>query len=470
VDLFAPGTYYVAVASFNDGAFNGTDARTVGDYRMTLHCSVPRVQPGTCRGQVLYAGSNSTGTIYAISDTNHDLQFEGQTVFASGTGTGQLSLASGKVDIAGDFRIRKNTALAAFPFRMTDSADHVTPKTGLTVTGQVSLNGGAFAGLVEIIPGSSNEDWVLFHLPDGEVLEAMIGSPKLPPFIGGLWASTLLFLFVSITLLGVWAGRALSSPLSAFARAAESFSLGRSSAPLPETGPEEIRAAAKALNRMRDRITVLMNDRTRMLAAISHDLRTPITRLRLRSEYVEDETRRAETLRDLDQMQSMLESVLSLFRSGSAGRPTLVDAAALLQMICEQFSDFGHAVTYEGSDRFTLVMRPEEISRAVTNLVENAVRFGTVVTVRLAVSSDQATIEVSDDGPGIPDERKPAMLEPFVRGEEARTMDETSGFGLGLSIAQAVVHAHGGTLSLHDNDPHGLLARIVIPKNETLKD
>ena len=325
-------------------------------------------------------------------------------------------------------------------------------------------------GLVEITPGPSNEDRVLFHLPDGEVLEAMIGSPKLPPFIGGLWASTLLFLFVSITLLGVWAGRALSSPLSAFARAAESFSLGRSSAPLPETGPEEIRAAAKALNRMRDRITVLMNDRTRMLAAISHDLRTPITRLRLRSEYVEDETRRTETLRDLDQMQSMLESVLSLFRSGSAGRPTLVDAAALLQMICEQFSDFGHAVTYEGSDRFTLMMRPEEISRAVTNLVENAVRFGTVVTVRLAVSSDQATIEVSDDGPGIPDERKPAMLEPFVRGEEARTMDETSGFGLGLSIAQAVVHAHGGTLSLHDNDPHGLLARIVIPKNETLKD
>jgi signal transduction histidine kinase len=325
-------------------------------------------------------------------------------------------------------------------------------------------------GLVEIIPGSSNEDRVLFHLPDGEVLEAMIGSPKLPPFIGGLWASTLLFLFVSITLLGVWAGRALSSPLSAFARAAESFSLGRSSAPLPETGPEEIRSAAKALNRMRDRITVLMNDRTRMLAAISHDLRTPITRLRLRSEYVEDETRRAETLRDLDQMQSMLESVLSLFRSGSAGKPTLVDAAALLQMICEQFSDVGHAVTYEGSDRFTLMMRPEEFGRAVTNLLENAVRFGTVVTVRLAVSSDQATIEVSDNGPGIPDERKPAMLEPFVRGEEARTMDETSGFGLGLSIAQAVVHAHGGTLSLHDNDPHGLLARIVIPKNEMLKD
>jgi signal transduction histidine kinase len=326
-------------------------------------------------------------------------------------------------------------------------------------------------GLVEIVPGfSANEDMVLFHLPDGQVLEAMIGSPKLPPFISGLWTSTLLFLFVSITLLAVWAGSALSSPLSAFARAAESFSLNRSSAPLPETGPEEIRAAAKALNRMRDRTTMLMNDRTRMLAAISHDLRTPITRLRLRSEYIEDEAQRAQTLRDLDQMQSMLESVLSLLRGGSAGNPTLVDAAALLQMICEQFSDCGHAVTYEGPDRVVLMMRPEEIIRAVTNLVENAVRFGTVVTVRLAVSSDQASIEVSDNGPGIPDERKSAMLEPFVRGEEARTMDEASGFGLGLSIAQAVVHAHGGTLSLHDNDSHGLLTRIVIPKNETLKD
>ncbi|MGL3107880.1 ATP-binding protein [Bradyrhizobium sp. BR 1432] len=318
-------------------------------------------------------------------------------------------------------------------------------------------------GEVDLIRGSTSEhDRVWFHLSKDDVLEATIGSPKMPAFVSGLWTSTLLFLVASVTLLGVWAGRALSSPLSAFARAAEDFSLNGSSAPLPENGPEEIRSAARALNRMRERITTLMNDRTRMLAAISHDLRTPITRLRLRSEYIEDAAQRMQTVRDLDQMQSMLESVLSLLRNESSVKPTLVDVAALLQMVCEQFSDCGHAVTYSGPDRAAFVMRPDEIIRAVTNLVENATRFGTDVRVELSTPGNEIVIDVSDDGPGIPDERKVAMLEPFVRGEDARNMDERAGFGLGLSIAQAIVIAHDGTLQLLDNKPRGLRVRLQL--------
>jgi signal transduction histidine kinase len=193
-------------------------------------------------------------------------------------------------------------------------------------------------------------------------------------------------------------------------------------------------------------------------------LRTPITRLRLRSEYIENETQRAETLYDLDQMQAMLESVLSFLSSGSAAKPTLVDVAALLHTISEQFSDCGHVVRYAGPIRAPCTIRPSEIGRAVTNLVENAVRFGTEVDIRLTASADQATIEVSDNGPGIPKHRQADMLKPFVRGEEARTMNEKSGFGLGLSIAQAVVHGHGGELSLHDNAPQGLLVRIALPR------
>ncbi|MDA9413704.1 histidine kinase [Bradyrhizobium sp. CCBAU 25360] len=317
----------------------------------------------------------------------------------------------------------------------------------------------------ELVRGSGADDErVWFYLPGDDVLEATIGSPKMPAFVSGLWTSTLLFLVASLTLLGVWAGRALSSPLSAFARAAEDFSLSRSSAPLPENGPEEIRSAARALNRMRDRITTLMNDRTRMLAAISHDLRTPITRLRLRSEYIEDPAQRTQTVRDLDQMQSMLESVLSLLRSESPVKPTLVDVAALLQMVCEQFSDSGFAVTYSGPDRAAFVLRPDEIIRAVTNLIENATRFGTQIDVALLTAEDRLVIDVCDDGPGIPNESKAAMLEPFVRGEEARTMDETSGFGLGLSIAQAIVTAHGGTLQLLDNAPKGLRVRLQLAR------
>lgn len=329
----------------------------------------------------------------------------------------------------------------------------------------------AIEGPVDLIRGSTPEDNRLwFYLANGDVLEATIGAFKMPAFVSGLWTSTLLFLVASVTLLGVWAGRALSSPLSAFARAAEDFSLNRSSAPLPENGPEEIKSAARALNRMRERITALMNDRSRMLAAISHDLRTPITRLRLRSEYIEDPAQRTQTVRDLDQMQSMLESVLSLLRSESAARPTLVDVAALLQMVCDQFSDSGHAVHYAGPDRAAFIVRPDEIIRAVTNLVENATRFGTEVRVELLISGDQMIIDVVDDGPGIPHERKAAMLEPFVRGEEARTMDETAGFGLGLSITQAIVTAHGGTLLLLDNEPNGLRVRLLLSSADRSHD
>lgn len=324
-------------------------------------------------------------------------------------------------------------------------------------------------GRTDLLRGPNPDtDRLWFYLTKDEVLEATIGSPKMPAFVSGLWTSTLLFLVASVTLLGVWAGRALSSPLSAFARAAENFSLNRSSAPLPENGPEEIRSAARALNRMRERITTLMNDRTRMLAAISHDLRTPITRLRLRSEYIEDQTQRAQTVRDLDQMQSMLESVLSLLRSESPPEPTLVDVAALLQMVSDQFSDCGHAVSYIGPARATFTVRPDDITRAVTNLVDNAIRFATMVSVELSTVGGQMFIEVADDGPGISDEKKATMLEPFVRGEEARTMDETAGFGLGLSIAQAIARSHGGSLVLQDNKPNGLRVCLLLPKPEVL--
>lgn len=323
----------------------------------------------------------------------------------------------------------------------------------------------SLGGRADLIRGSAPEDnRVWFYLANDDVLEATIGSPMMPAFVSGLWTSTLLFLVASVTLLGVWAGRALSSPLSAFARAAEDFSLSRSSAPLPENGPEEIRSAARALNRMRDRITTLMNDRTRMLAAISHDLRTPITRLRLRSEYIEDPAQRTQTVRDLDQMQSMLESVLSLLRSETPVKPTLVDVAALLQMVCDQFSDSGFAVTYSGPDRAAFILRPDEIIRAVTNLIENATRFGTRIEVALLAAGDRLVIDVCDDGPGIPEERKAAMLEPFVRGEEARTLDERAGFGLGLSIAQTIVTAHGGSLQLLDNAPKGLRVRLQLAR------
>jgi signal transduction histidine kinase len=308
-------------------------------------------------------------------------------------------------------------------------------------------------------------------LPDGAMISAKLtADERQRPFWIGPWVLTLLFAAISVTLLGLWTARALTAPLSSFARAAESFSLNGAPAPLPERGPEEIRSVAKALNRMRERITTLMDDRTRMLAAISHDLRTPITRMRLRSEFIEDDGNRSCMLGDLDQMRSMLESVLSFLRNdGKLESMTLVDIASTLQLVTDQFADMGHKVAYDGPQHAMATLRPDDLYRSVTNLVENAVRFGAEATIRLTMSPNSVTIDVEDDGPGISDARKDAMLEPFVRGDEARNMDEAAGFGLGLSIARAIVLAHDGELSLNDRQPHGLVVRIELPVHQQIR-
>ena len=189
--------------------------------------------------------------------------------------------------------------------------------------------------------------------------------------------------------------------------------------------------------------------------------------MRLRSEFIEDDGHRSRMLRDLDQMRSMLESVLSFLRNDrKLEAMTLVDIATTLQLITDQFNDMGHKVVYDGPEHAMATARPDDLHRSVTNLVENAVRFGAEATIRLVVAPDTITIEVEDDGPGISDARKDVMLQPFVRGDDARNMDEASGFGLGLSIARAIVLAHGGALSLHDRYPHGLIVRIELPAQQ----
>jgi signal transduction histidine kinase len=310
-----------------------------------------------------------------------------------------------------------------------------------------------------------------FTLPDGTAISMRLkADDHRPPFWAGPWMMSLFLAAISVVLLSLWAARALTTPLSSFADAAENFSLSRTRSSLPERGPEEVRRAARALNRMHERITGLIDDRTKMLAAISHDLRTPITRMRLRSEFIDDQAQRDRMSADLDQMHSMLESVLSFLRNDRKLEVmTLVDIATVLQLIADQFTDMGHSVTYAGPEHALAMGRPDDIRRSITNLVENAVRFASNTTVRLTTWQGQAIIDVDDDGPGIAETQKGRVLEPFVRGDDARNMNEASGFGLGLSIAQAIALAHGGTLSLHDLKPQGLRARVQFPLNEGVK-
>ena len=248
-------------------------------------------------------------------------------------------------------------------------------------------------------------------------------------------------------LLGVWAALGLTGPLRGFASAAENFDPNGEIAMVPERGPQEVRVAARALNQMRERIKVLIDDRTRMLAAVSHDLRTPITRLRLQCEFIDDESTRAKMLGELAHMESMVESVLHFLRNSQTGRQAVaLDLATSLQAICDQFADTGRKVGYDGPDHVVIRAHPEELHRALTNLIDNAVRHGGKADVKLTLTRPTVTIAIEDDGPGIPDARKQAMFEPFVRGDTARGMNDKTGFGLGLSIARAVIEAHRGSL------------------------
>jgi signal transduction histidine kinase len=300
-------------------------------------------------------------------------------------------------------------------------------------------------------------------LPDGAIYTAQMALAPPPPRIVGPVSLTILFVVVSVGVLALWASRSLKKPLSSLASAAEDFRIDGDAPALPERGPQEIRAVADAFNRMQARVKRLVEERTRLLAALGHDLRTPITRMRLRCEFIKDDAARGPMLADLDQMKSMVESALVFLRDGQTPEPvSMIDVASSLQTICDQFTDMRHDVTYEGPGHVTIAARHDALHRAVTNLVQNAVDYGGRAVVRLTDTADAVTIAVEDDGPGIID--KNAAFEPFVRGDAARNMDHSTGFGLGLSIARAVVEKHGGTLALHDRAPTGLTAMIVLPR------
>lgn len=312
--------------------------------------------------------------------------------------------------------------------------------------------------------GEGNERRVAVRLRDGDVVTARIPEPPRGWRLFNPIVITVLSIAVVTIMLGVWAARAVTAPLRSFARAAESFSPDAQISPLPERGPEEVRTATRALNAMRERIKGLVEDRTRMLAAVGHDLRTPITRLRLASEFIDDAQLRHQMLRDLDQMNAMVESILVFLREGRSARNAIsIDMAATVQTVCDEFADAGHDVRLAGSEHAAVRAQPDELRRALANVVDNAVRYAGHATVSLARTPGGIVISVEDEGPGIPDDAKTAMLQPFVRGEPARHMDGNTGFGLGLSIANAIVVAHGGTLTLHDRDQHGLTVRIVLP-------
>ena len=303
---------------------------------------------------------------------------------------------------------------------------------------------------------------VVTELSDGQLIafHIALSEPRNLPYPAALMIA---FMIVSTALLSIWAVLRLVSPLSRFAAAVDRFGTHGHEAALKEEGPAEIRQAAGAFNRMQQRILRLIEDRTRMLMAISHDLRTPLTRLRLRVEELAEEAPKHRMLEDIALMDGSIASAISYVREGGTAEvPEVADLPSLVETICDQFEDAGHPIVYDGPRHLAVRCLPMALERALTNLVDNAVKFGASATVRLDTSvADWVSIEIEDDGPGIPDTEKPLVLEPFYRTDAAR--QSAGGFGLGLAIALTVARHHGGTLTLHDRTPHGLRARLSIP-------
>ncbi len=278
-----------------------------------------------------------------------------------------------------------------------------------------------------------------------------------------------LMLIPVVTMLAVFGStlfvliRYVTRPINRLASAASAFGRGEEVEPVAISGPAEIREAIAAFNGMRERLSRFVLDRTRMLASVGHDLRTPITTMRLRAEFIDDEETRERILASLEEMQQMAEGALAFAREEALSEPTrLVDLNALVQTVCVDQADMRRNVIYRENGRLLYRCRPNSLKRAVRNLVENAVIHGRSASVSLRATPKDLQITVDDQGPGIPVEHMAQVFLPFARLDEARG-EETGGIGLGLAIARSIVRGHGGDIGIVNREGGGLRATIQLP-------
>lgn len=298
---------------------------------------------------------------------------------------------------------------------------------------------------------------------DGSWLNLVLAAPA--PMSGafgdGAVASTSV-MAVGVVAASVLLVRWLTGPLRRLAQAADGIGRGRI-VPVPQDGPEEVQRLAHALDTMQSRITRLVDARTQALAAVSHDLRTPITRLRLRAGFLDDAEAQAQIEADLDEMEAMIAATLAYLQGEVETEPSrLTDVAAMLSTICHAAADAGSDVRYEGPAHLIAQCRPTALRRAAANLIGNAVQYGGAARVRLAAEGGGITVDIDDDGPGIPPGEMDRVLEPFYRLEASRNRG-TGGVGLGLTIARQAAEEQGGHLVLANRDDGGLRASIHLP-------
>ncbi|GAB0116967.1 ATP-binding protein [Acidisoma sp. 7E03] len=316
----------------------------------------------------------------------------------------------------------------------------------------------------------TRHEYTALQMPDGRwlVISSLLPSP------GSLQGTEFLIAFILMTVLAaaltLWAVRRLTAPVRTLAAAAEALGRDVNAPPLPEDGPAEIAAAARAFNTMAGRIRRFVGDRTLLLTAIGHDLRTPITRMRLRAEFMEDDEQRAKMLADLDEMEAMVSATIAFGRIASPNEPVSpIDLAELLRTVLDEAGDAAPEIAdrlrYEGPDHWTVRVRPQAFKRALTNIVSNAIKYGHCAQVRMQPpekAGGTLRIEVCDEGPGIPAEHMARLLQPFQRMETSRNR-QTGGVGLGLAIARDIARAHGGDLILGNRPEGGARVTLTLP-------
>lgn len=300
------------------------------------------------------------------------------------------------------------------------------------------------------------------YLPDGQWLNISATVVKTP----WLFEITLLILelFVVVTILvSIWAIGRFTGPLKKFRHAAEQLGVDLNTKPLAVYGPSVVQDAAYAMNQMQNRIRDLLRHRMQMLAALSHDLRTPITRLKLRSHLIDDKDLQDKFNEDLDQIEAMVNETLTYVRAESHKEKKVeLDLKALLESICDNYRDIGAPVTFDCQQQ---VMRykgqPLALKRAFNNLIDNAIKYGGSADIHLSKASKRWKITIEDKGVGLDEQMKQKVFDPFFRGESSRSRD-TGGTGLGLALVRDIIQAHGGEIRLEDVKPHGLRVRVLL--------
>jgi len=304
---------------------------------------------------------------------------------------------------------------------------------------------------------------VAVQLSDGQWLSFATTLPQGAPSVSWQFIISMALMAAIVLAVSVWAVRRVTAPLGLLSAAADRLGRDVASEPLAEAGTIEMQRAARAFNKMQERLRRLIESRTQMLAALSHDLRTPLTLLRLRTEEVADADERDKMLATIGEMDEMIGSTLAFARDEVRAEPRRrVDIAALLASVVDDMADAGLPVTMQAAAPLTHDCQPGALKRAITNLLDNAVKYGKRAQAAITTVAKAIEITIDDDGPGIPDEELPQVFQPFYRVENSRSRD-TGGTGLGLAIAQAIVQAHGGELTLANRPGGGLRAYIKLP-------